>query len=193
MRARQSPCPQVAEHDAEEQAVGQGHEQGGVLLVVGGQAIHLQEGLEHPAQEAGFQLGGGLGVAHVIGGIGYAGQVGEPGERFLDFRHRRRRHPAGEVKGALAAAGVLAPARSTRCGSAGRSSWIECAPAPAGAAPQPPAPPGPPPPGRPPPWALSSAVALSTVPPGGSSRRMRTKCRELNRESTLWWASLVVK
>ena len=102
------PLPQIAEHDAEEQAVGQGHEQGGVLLVVGGQAIHLQEGLEHPAQEGVLQLGGGLGVAHVVGGIGHAGQVGEPGERFLDLRHRRRRHPAGEVKGALAAAGVLA-------------------------------------------------------------------------------------
>ncbi len=90
---------QVTEHDAEEQAVGDSHEDGWIDLVVGGQAVHLQEGLEGPAQEGVFQLGGGRQVGDIPRIVHHAGEPVKLAQLGLNLHDFVAGHPAHEVEG----------------------------------------------------------------------------------------------
>ena len=94
--------PHVSEHDAEEDAVGDGHEGGRVILVVVGQAVHPQEGLENPAQQGIFQLGGRgqLGLLRLIHHIVQLAIGVHPGQELGQIVLG---HPAHEVEGLFGA------------------------------------------------------------------------------------------
>ena len=102
------PLAQVTEHNAEEQAVGDGHKDGGVNLVIGGQTVHLQEGLEDPAQEGVLQFGGRGHVGQITRIVHHTGEPVKLVQLGLNLLKLVAGHPAHEVKGLAGVGGEAA-------------------------------------------------------------------------------------
>ena len=61
----------VAEHDAEQKRVSDGHKAGGVQISIAGQAVHGDEHFKWPGEPVVFQLDGRLAVRSAVHGIGF--------------------------------------------------------------------------------------------------------------------------
>ena len=87
-RNEHQPLAHIAVHNAEQNGIGNGHQERGIKLVIGGQSVHLCKGLEQAGPEVVFQL--------------------DRGRFHLDGRRGvLRQHHIRELSGSLTNAGKL--------------------------------------------------------------------------------------
>ena len=114
-RGDDQPLPQIAEHDAEQQDVGDGQIGGRVGFVVAGQAVHIDEHLKGLDDEVVLQLGGGLEALVAVRGRQLDGDVLVDGvELFHQAVGLRRRNKAHQEEAVLVDAHI--PAQLKRAG-----------------------------------------------------------------------------